>query len=72
VVWRADPDDCPAAPSAWWEVAGSMAGQADPSQLESERELCPNTTGDSSELNLNELGDFQEKKPFLTLFLASY
>ncbi len=33
------------------EGAGSMAGRADPSQLESERELCPHTTGYSSELN---------------------
>jgi hypothetical protein len=51
VVWGlADPDDHPAAPSAWGEGAGSMARQADPSQLESERELCPHTTGYSSEL----------------------
>jgi hypothetical protein len=48
--WRADPNDRPAAPSAWGEVAGSMAGQDDTSQLRSERELCPHTTGVSSEL----------------------
>ncbi len=50
VVWRADPNDCPAALSVWGEGAGYMAGQADPSQLERERELCPHTTGYSSEL----------------------
>ncbi len=48
--WRADPYDRPAAPSAWGEVAGSIVGQADPSQLGSERELYPYTTGYSSEL----------------------
>jgi hypothetical protein len=31
-------------------VAGSIVGQDDPSQLRSERELCPHTTGVSSEL----------------------
>ncbi len=50
MVLHADPDDRPAAPSAWGEVAGSIVGQADPSQLGSERELCPHTTGYSSEL----------------------
>ncbi len=49
--WRADPDDRPAAPSAWGEVAGSMV--VDPSQLGSERELCPHTTGYSSELTIS-------------------
>jgi hypothetical protein len=51
VVWRADPDDRPAAPSVWGEVAGSIVGQGDPSQLGSERELCPHTTGYSSKLS---------------------
>jgi hypothetical protein len=37
VVWHADPDDHPAAPSAWGKGAGSMAGKADPS-LPRERE----------------------------------
>jgi hypothetical protein len=32
------------------EGAGNMAEQDDPFQLESERELCPHTTGYSSEL----------------------
>jgi hypothetical protein len=50
VVWRADPDDRPATPSVLGEGAGSMAGQADLPQLESERVLCPHTTGYSSEL----------------------
>jgi hypothetical protein len=53
VVWHADPNDHPAAPSMWGEGAGNMAGQADPSQLESERELCPHTMGYSNELKDN-------------------
>ncbi len=63
MVWHADPVDRPAAPSAWGEVAGSMVGQVHPPQLGSERELCPHTTGYSSQLrgivaNLY-LGSFQ-------------
>jgi hypothetical protein len=49
VVWRAGPVDRPV-PSAWGEEAGSMGGQAGPSQRESERERGPHTTRYSSEL----------------------
>ncbi len=57
VVWHADPVDRPAAASAWGEVAGSMVGQVHPPQLGSERELCPPTTGYSSELMFIDLLD---------------
>ncbi len=51
VVWRAGPVDRPA-PSTWGEGAGSMGGQAGPSQRESEREGGPHTTRYSSELEV--------------------
>ncbi len=49
VVWHAGPVDRPV-PSMWGEGAGSMGGQAGPSQRESERERDPHTTRYSSEL----------------------
>ncbi len=49
--WRAGPVDRPV-PSTWGEGAGSMGGQAGPSQHESERERGPHSTRCSSELKL--------------------